>query len=69
MPRAVRLGPRDERRGEYPVQGGLTGGDVILRNPGGTLVEGQRIEFAKAGPGASPGASASPSASTSASSR
>jgi RND family efflux transporter MFP subunit len=45
---AVQLGARDERRGEYPVQAGLADGDVILRNPVGTLVDGQRVEFAKA---------------------
>ena len=56
---AVRLGSRDERRGEYPLLGGLAGGDVILRNPGSTLVEGQRIEFAKAVASASASASAS----------
>ena len=44
---AVQLGERDERRGEYPVKGGLADGDVILRNPGTTLVEGQQVEFAK----------------------
>jgi RND family efflux transporter MFP subunit len=45
---AVQLGDRDERRGEYPVKSGLADGDVILRNPGPTLLEGQRVEFAKA---------------------
>ena len=45
---AVRLGPRDDRRGEYPLLGGLNAGDVILRNPGNALLEGQRVEFAKA---------------------
>ena len=44
----MQLGERDERRGEYPVKGGLADGDTILRNPGNTLVEGQRVEFAKA---------------------
>ena len=55
---AVQLGPRDERRGEYPLLGGLAGGDMILRNPGATLVEGQRVEFSKAAATASAGASA-----------
>ena len=45
---AVRLGERDERRGEFPVKGGLAEGDVILRKPGSSLVEGQQVEFAKA---------------------
>ena len=45
---AVQLGDRDERRGEFPVKGGLVDGDMILRNPSSSLVEGQQIEFAKA---------------------
>jgi RND family efflux transporter MFP subunit len=45
----VQLGPRDARRGEYPLQSGLAAGDQILRNPGDTLVDGQRFEFAAAG--------------------
>ena len=44
----VTLGARDERSGEYPVAGGLGDGDVILRYPGGALVEGQKVEFAAA---------------------
>ncbi|MCC7458830.1 MAG: efflux RND transporter periplasmic adaptor subunit [Nitrospira sp.] len=42
---AVKLGERDARRGEYPVQAGLAEGDRILREPGGTLVDGQRVEL------------------------
>jgi RND family efflux transporter MFP subunit len=53
---AVQLGARDERRGEYPVRGGLDDGDVILRNPGSTLVDGQRVEFAQAAAQAASGA-------------
>ena len=45
---AVQLGERDARSGEFPLRGGLGEGDVILRNPGSTLVEGQKVEFAKA---------------------
>ncbi len=45
---AVRLGERDARLGEYPVLGGVTAGDRVLRNPGASLVDGQRIEFANA---------------------
>ena len=44
---AVQLGARDERRGEYPIRGGLVDGEVILRSPGSALLEGQRVEFAK----------------------
>jgi RND family efflux transporter MFP subunit len=43
---AVKLGPRDLRSGEFPVLSGLSAGDRILRNPGGTLVDGQKLEFA-----------------------
>ncbi|HEX6703508.1 MAG TPA: efflux RND transporter periplasmic adaptor subunit [Albitalea sp.] len=54
----VQLGERDARRGEYALQSGLTEGDRILRNPGGTLVDGQRFEFASAAAnGAAPAAS------------
>ncbi len=45
---AVQLGARDERSGEYELKGGLANGDVLLRNPSGTLVDGQRVEMAKA---------------------
>jgi membrane fusion protein, multidrug efflux system len=44
----VQLGERDPRSGELALKGGLAEGDQILRNPGSTLVEGQRVEFAKA---------------------
>jgi membrane fusion protein, multidrug efflux system len=44
----VQLGERDARRGEYPLRGGLAEGDQILRNPGSTLVDGQKIELANA---------------------
>jgi membrane fusion protein, multidrug efflux system len=45
----VQLGERDARSGEWRLLGGLAEGDVILRNPGSALVDGQRVEFAKAG--------------------
>jgi RND family efflux transporter MFP subunit len=44
---AVQLGERDARSGDFPLQGGLAEGDVILRHPGSTLVDGQKVEFAK----------------------
>ncbi len=43
---AVQLGERDARRGEYPVIAGLADGDRVLRSPTGTLVDGQKVEFA-----------------------
>jgi len=45
---SVQLGERDARRGEYPLRGGLTEGDRILRNPSSTLVDGQKVEFTNA---------------------
>ena len=57
----VQLGERDERSGEFPFKGGLSDGDLILRNPGSTLVEGQRIEFAKPA-GTAPLAASGPAA-------
>lgn len=50
----VQLGERDARRGDYPVLSGLSAGDRVLRTPGSTLVDGQKVEFASvAGGGAS----------------
>jgi membrane fusion protein (multidrug efflux system) len=43
---AVQLGERDARRGDYPVLAGLSAGDRVLRTPGSTLVDGQKVEFA-----------------------
>ncbi|WP_284619896.1 efflux RND transporter periplasmic adaptor subunit [Aquabacterium humicola] len=45
---AVKLGERDARRGEYPVLDGLAAGDRVLRNPGSSVADGQRVEFATA---------------------
>jgi len=53
---AVKLGERDARTGEWPVVSGVAAGDRILRNPGSTLVDGQKFEFA--GVAAAAGASA-----------
>lgn len=44
----VQLGERDARRGDYPVKSGLAAGDRILRAPGATLTDGQKVEFAAA---------------------
>jgi membrane fusion protein, multidrug efflux system len=44
----VKLGERDARSGEWRLLGGLAEGDAILRNPGSTLVDGQKVEYAKA---------------------
>ena len=45
---ALKLGDRDPRTGDYPATAGLNAGDRILRNPGSTLVDGQRVELARA---------------------
>ncbi len=46
----VQLGERDARRGVYVLKGGVSEGDKILRNPSGTLVDGQAVEMAAAVP-------------------
>jgi membrane fusion protein, multidrug efflux system len=51
---AVQLGARDERSGEFELKGGLADGDTVLRNPGGTVVDGQRVEMAKAAGSSAP---------------
>jgi len=43
----VRLGDRDARRGEVVIADGLAQGDQVLRTPGQTLVDGQRVELAR----------------------
>ena len=56
----VKLGERDARSGQLPVLQGLAAGDRVLRNPGGTLLEGQKFEFsAKPVPAAQPAAASS----------
>lgn len=44
----VKLGERDPRSGEFPVLSGLGAGDRVLRSPAGSLVDGQKFEFAQA---------------------
>ena len=55
----VKLGERDARRGEVVVASGIAAGDELLRTPGSTLVDGQKVELTKP---ASPSASASTTA-------
>lgn len=43
---AVDLGARDERTGQYAVEGGLAEGDTVLRYPGSTLKDGQAAQLA-----------------------
>ncbi len=41
----VALGERDARRGNYVVRNGLVDGDKVVRNPGATLKDGQKVEM------------------------
>jgi RND family efflux transporter MFP subunit len=43
---ALDLGARDERTGQYTVEGGLVEGDTVLRYPGSTLKDGQPAQLA-----------------------
>lgn len=43
----VTLGERDARRGEVVVTAGVAPGDQLLRTPGSTLVDGQKVELAR----------------------
>ena len=66
----VKLGERDPRTGDSPVLSGLAAGDRVLRSPGSTLTDGQKVEFAKpalaaAAPSAASAAVAAPAASAS----
>jgi RND family efflux transporter MFP subunit len=53
----VTLGERDARRGDFVILSGIAPGDQLLRTPGSTLVDGQRIELVKPLPGAASAAS------------
>ena len=54
---AVVLGERDARRGDFVIVSGIKPGDQLLRTPGSTLVDGQRIDLVKPLPGAASAAS------------
>jgi len=43
----ITLGERDLRTGEYVIKSGLSDGEVVIRNPGTTLVDGQKAEIMK----------------------
>ena len=58
----VTLGERDQRSGDHVVLAGLTEGDQVLRKPGSTLVDGQKVERAAA-PVSAPALAASAAAS------
>ncbi len=49
---SVTLGDRDDRRGEVVIASGLALGDVVLRSPTGSLVDGAAVQRVAAGAGA-----------------
>lgn len=54
----VVLGERDARSGDWVVKQGVAAGDRLLRHPGSTLADGQRVTLAAAVPAAASAASA-----------
>ena len=56
---ALVLGARDGRSGQWEVRSGLAAGDMVLRNPGSSLGQGQRATLVGASP-ASPATMATP---------
>ncbi|MBR7777596.1 efflux RND transporter periplasmic adaptor subunit [Undibacterium rugosum] len=51
-------GKRDQRTGNIEIRSGLAVGDLVMRNPGSALKDGQAIELAAANPAGSTGATA-----------
>ena len=41
----LRIGARDVRTGQWEVQSGLASGDTVLRTPGSTFKDGQKVEL------------------------
>lgn len=39
------LGNRDVRTGGYAIKSGLSDGDVVIRNPSSTLIDGQKVQM------------------------
>jgi RND family efflux transporter MFP subunit len=56
---ALVLGARDGRSGQWEVRSGLAAGDMVLRNPGSSLGQGQRATLVGVNP-ASPATMAAP---------
>jgi RND family efflux transporter MFP subunit len=49
------VGTRDPRTGNFEIRNGLAAGDTVLRHPGSTLKDGQKVEMAAASRVASAG--------------
>lgn len=47
---SVQLGKRDQRTGNYEIKTGLVAGDILMRNPGSNLKDGQIIEMSQPKP-------------------
>ena len=60
---SVTLGDRDDRRGEVVIASGLALGDVVLRSPTGSLVDGAAVQRVAAGAGAASAVAAAAAAS------
>lgn len=54
----ITLGERDQRSGEFVVKAGLAVGDVVIRNPSRTLVEGTAVQQPAAQPASAASAGA-----------
>jgi multidrug efflux pump subunit AcrA (membrane-fusion protein) len=44
----LNVGARDPRTGNFEIKGGLAAGDTVLRHPGSSLKDGQKVEMAAA---------------------
>jgi multidrug efflux pump subunit AcrA (membrane-fusion protein) len=44
----LQIGARDSRSGAFEVRSGLAAGDLVMRNPGSSFRDGQRIEMGAA---------------------
>ncbi|WP_168928249.1 efflux RND transporter periplasmic adaptor subunit [Roseateles puraquae] len=60
---SVTLGDRDDRRGEVVIASGLALGDVVLRSPTSSLVDGAAVQRVAAGAGAASAVAAAAAAS------
>ncbi|TFW28076.1 efflux RND transporter periplasmic adaptor subunit [Massilia arenosa] len=43
----LKIGSRDERTGQFEIASGLTQGDLVMRNPGSSMRDGQKVDMAQ----------------------